>query len=375
MLQVASGEGPIDSSGSRWPEIKISFGNGRSNFQNELRLRDGRAAFDAPVGAEVHYEIVNDSLMGYWFPRGTVTVKAGDGEQRVEIKAVPAGAIMGRLIEADGKACEGTFAAWEVLEQSSNLRGLPKGLQYPGVAGNGFYISPLPLGVTFVVYAFRGGALVPSEPIRLDEANPARHIEIRLPPEAYATGRVVGPEGRPVPKPPASIVYNFPAVADPFRPIGSNSKDDGTFFFYSLLSGKDYSVLLDFRRDYIPTKAPLKLDGTPTEIRVERGKHLEGQVVDASTGRAIPGVELFATIDEPVDAKKVQRFDSEAVTNDDGRFRFSNLPDQTVELNDRSGLKWESPTSRETQPDKSPPIVIRATLPSWSQLKPAAPRK
>jgi hypothetical protein len=45
--------------------------------------------------------------------------------------------------------------------------------------------------------------------------------------------------------------------------------------------------------------------------------------------------------------------------------RFSNLSDEAWQLNDRTGLRCIAGTPRIFSPDQSPPIEIRATLPSW----------
>ena len=128
---------------------------------------------------------------------------------------------------------------------------------------------------------------------------------------------------------------------------------DGRFQFDDLAADRGgYAVKLDFRKDFQPVKAPLRSGVAPVEIRVERGSRLAGRVVEASTGRPIPGVKMYAMTHTPGVPASYRRFDPESLTDEDGRFRFSNLPDAQVELNDGDGLKWESPTSRRPAPTK-----------------------
>ncbi len=65
-------------------------------------------------------------------------------------------------------------------------------------------------------------------------------------------------------------------------------------------------------------------------------------------------------------------FEAEAKTDQNGRFRFSSLPVDTLQLNDRDGLRWELDKRENIVPDQNASIEIRATLPDWSQLKPVA---
>ncbi len=369
VLQIVSAEGEISASGS----IRINYKQGDVDLDRKVELRDGRAGFDAPVGCRVSYRI--DSLTGYWFPSGDLAVDSGDGEQAVELRAVAAGAIVGRVLSADGAPI--------VENVSLNCKAVanPPGLeqQYLHVnnvsvdADGRFFISPLPLGGTYAVVASRGHAPQASDTIRLDDAAPTREVEIRLPRTAASSGRVLSPDGLPLRDAPVSLALDNPIVGTSWGPPVLTDHD-GRFQFDDLAADRDgYAVKLDFRKDFQPVKAPLRPGGAPVEIQVERGGRLEGRVVEASSGRPIPGVAMYAMTHTPGAPTSYRRFEPESVTDQDGRFRFSNLPDQPVELNDGDGLQWESPTTREARPGKTPPILIRATLPTWSQLKPMAP--
>jgi beta-lactamase regulating signal transducer with metallopeptidase domain len=369
-LRLISTEGAIRSQGA----LRIVDQLADSITDRKVELRDGYTEFDAPVGGRVSYQV--ESMAGYWFPSGDLTVEPGEGKQIVEIKTVPAGAITGRVLNLDGSpTVEGVSLSCKALEKPPSLRDQSLHVDNVRVDADGrFFVSPLPLGGVYVVVATRGRAPQASDSIRLDEAKPTDQVEIRLPRTTLATGRVLDPDGRPLRDAPVSLVLEDPLVGTSWNPPILTDKD-GRFRFDDLAADRDgYVVRLKFRKDYQPVRATLQSGGAPIEIQVERGRRLEGQVVEASTGRPIPGVEMFAMTYTPGDPKSVRRFDPESVTDEEGRFRFSNLPDGTIQLNDGSGLKWESPTSREVRSDSSPPIVVRATLPSWSQLKPS-PKK
>src|SRR5690606_31963529 len=81
---------------------------------------------------------------------------------------------------------------------------------------------------------------------------------------------------------------------------------------------------------YVPTVPDqLRKDGQPLVIRAERGRTIEGVLLDQA-GRPVLGVELYATIAEPED--RHVRCEAERLTDKDGRFRFSNLPDAVMRI-------------------------------------------
>ena len=359
VLNVISAGGLIPGSGS----IRFNFNQGDAAFHRELGLRNGRAAFSAPVGSQVSYQIV--SLAGYWIPTGRLTVESGEGEQSVEVQAVAAGAIAGRVLQFDGAPIvENVSLNCKAVTKPPGLEQQYLHVNNVSVGADGrFFISPLPLGGTYVVVAGRGHAPRASDPIRLDGDKPTSEVEIRLPRTTRASGRVLGPDGRPLPRRfPLRLYLKIrswePVGGRPCTPTttaGFNSttwRRTGRATPSGWISGRTSS----------PSRRLLRPGRRPVEIQVERGRRLEGRVLEASTGRAIPGVNMYAMTHTPGVPTSYRRFDPESVTDEDGRFRFSNLPDQPVELNDGDGLKWESPTSRQAQPDKSPPILIRAEL-------------
>ncbi len=343
----------------------------------DLAIENGRATLDAPAPGTVMYDHV--AMPGYWFPdRYDVEVQPGEGEQIVENAAMPAGAIVGRVLGPDGRPSLG-----EVSLSCHTIEPPParKGPEFPRFSLNNlradaegrFFVSPVPIGGVYAISASQSHNVQVSPPIRLDDAHPTHTTELRLATPATATGRVLDAEGRPIAGMPVTLRLDHPIAGTTWSPP-VRTGDDGGFRFDGLsreLEG--YQAFVDARVGYQPAEAPLHPGGASTEIRLERGHVIEGRVLDAKTGWPIPGVEVYAQRERFVQGQRFG-FEAEAKTDDQGRFRFSNLPDGRWKLGDRSGLQRQSPRHDHVfEVDTGVPVEIRATLPSWSDLKPRPP--
>jgi hypothetical protein len=208
---------------------------------------------------------------------------------------------------------------------------------------------------------------------RLDGSKPTERVTIRMARDAVAEGRVVGPDGRPLAGVPVKLELVHPTAGQGWLPP-TRTDEDGRFRFDDLSAELDsYRAIVEATDGYQPGEAALRPGGPPVEIRLERGHVIEGRVLDAKTGWPIPGVSVYAQRPEWI-AEQRNSYEAPGKTDVQGRFRFSNLPEGSWTLNDRNGLEWVSP--HKTHPfgvDGPEPIEIRATLPSWSNLKPQAP--
>ncbi len=356
VLHVATPDGGVPSSGSLYVSAPLLN-------DPVVPLDKGRAVFDAPVSARVSYSL--RSMVGYWFKGGDAEIVPGDGEQVIDIPAVPAGAIAGQVVDADGKPVTGG-----VDISCATVEAVP-GLQPEMTSRNNlhvdawgrFFVSPLPLGGAYAVIAARGHSPQVSPAVRLDGSKPTERITIKLARIAAAEVRVVGPDGRPLAGVPLELELVHPIARSRWSPA-TRTDGDGRLRFDDLSPELDgYRAIVVVPRGYQAADARLRPGGPPVEIRLERGHVIEGRVVDAATGRPIPGIAVF--VQRPVWKQGEQTyFDAEAKTDDQGRFRFSNLPDGSWQLSDHNGLEWESPHRTHLFGVDGPePIEIRATRP------------
>ena len=342
-----------------------------------IAIENGRATLDAPAPGTVMYDLI--AMPGYWFPdRYDVEVRPGEGEQIVEIAAMPAGALVGRVLGPDGRPSLGdVYLSCRTIEPPP-ARKDPQFPRFhrdniPADAEGRFFVSPVPIGGVYAVSASQGHNVQVSPPIRLDDAHPTRKTELKLAPTATAAGRVLNADGRPIPGMPVTLRLDHPIVGTTWSPP-VRSGDDGGFRFDGLSREMEgYQAFVNTGVGYQPAEAPLHPGGPPTEIRLERGHVIEGRILDARTGWPIPGVEVYALRERFVQGQRYG-FEAEAKTDDQGRFRFSDLPEGRWQLGDRNGLQRISPRHDHVfDVDTGVPIEIRATLPTWSGLKPRPP--
>jgi len=338
----------------------------------DLPLKGGEVSLELRTSGRVNYQ--SGGVLGYWFKEDSVEVPAGDWPLLVEVKAVPAGAIVGRVLDSDGTpAVEGVSLGASSAEMPPEWKGPSFGLNNVPVDSEGrFFLGQLPIGGTYVVVAGRGHNRQVSGPVRLDGSKATERIELRLAKVAAAGGRVVGPDGKPVAGVEVTLKFDMKHADTRWGPPTPTGRD-GRFSFDDLnpTQGR-YGVSIDARRDDQPAEAGLTPGGPPVEVRLERGHVVAGRVVEAKSGRPIPGVEVYATRRE-FKAGARFAFEAEAKTDERGRFRFSNLPAAPLQLNDRDGLKWEADSVRSVVPDRPGSVEVRATLPGWSTLKPVDP--
>ena len=369
VLRVTTPDGAIAPSGSIYVYAGGSAG-GQPLFNQEMSLQGGQAAIDAPVPGRVSYQ--SRSMVGYWFKDGDVEVEPGEGETVVDIPAVPAGAIAGQVLDHNGSpVASGVDISCRTVESAPGLQREVFIRDNIRVDASGrFFVSPLPLGGSYAVIASRGHNRQVSPTVRLDESKVTERVTLKFGRNAVAEVRVVGPDGRPLAGMPVGLELVHPTAGGGWAPPSPTDRD-GRFRFDDLSPDLDgYRAIVEAAKNYQPAQADLRPDGPPIQIRLERGHVITGRVLDAKTGWPIPGLTIYA-YRPVVIAGTRNAFEAEAKTDEQGRFRFSNLPKGSWQLNDRDGLEWASPNkSRAFGVDGPEPIEIQASLPSWSRLKP-----
>jgi len=118
-----------------------------------------------------------------------------------------------------------------------------------------------------------------------------------------------------------------------------------------------------FHSDYVPIRVPLHF-ASENEIRLDAGHVLTGQVLDES-GKPVPGIEVYAMrSDLDLTPGAINAFEAEAVTDAEGRFRFSNLPDDRLDIHARQLVNERTVT---VQAGESDEITLHGQVPTWFQ--------
>lgn len=333
-----------------------------------VEIQEGRGSFSALASDAFRYD--SSAMPGWWTAPGRIVGPAPFGDERMaDVRIFASGSISGRIVDADGRPVgEGAKVhpefdpSWLASNPPSDWANQPT----PGLttdAEGRFTIPAWPLNVTCRLAVERGKFVVLADPVRPDAGIPRPEVEIRVPRLASAQARLLDPDGRPIPDAAVTLTLNRSGPDARQWPVGRTDAD-GLIRLDDLAEGEEhYALTASFPKDFRPLTVPIKPGGPPLEVRAERGRSLEVRVVEAVTGWPVPGVQLCA---QGPDGLTVQ---ADAPTDDDGRYRFSALPQGEVRLSDAHLLTWESPQSPTVAAGESGPILIRVT-----QLREQGPR-
>ena len=338
-------------------------------------LEKGEVKIEAYAPGHLYYQ--PKGLLGYWFQEASIRIDPGTEPIALDVPVLPAGAITGQVLKSDGSpATDNIYVGVQgVLQHENTTTSGGFGADNIKVSADGkFFITPLPLNGSFTVCASSGYNLQLSEPITLDDAKPMANITLRLPRTTGAEGVVLDPEGKPA----ASLPFEI-GFSDPLRNynrgwsggLGFNTDKQGRFYIDGLsVDVGQYSLEFNPRRDYRPLSVSLPRDGKPISVQLLRGYVIEGQVLEDKTGWPVPGVELYALASDLSTDHPIR--EAEKLTDSRGRFRFSNLENQTYRINIRNGPVLESRFNPEWKPGDGF-ITFRVSLPEGGKLKPRQP--
>ena len=340
-----------------------------------LPVENGEVRLDVPVPWRLQCD--PGGLVGYWFR--TLTVKSDDGAGGplvVTIPVVPAGALYGRVLNADGSNATDASVTVVVVKkprsvedtflQVSNVRIVPPGAR--------FRAGPLPLGGTYCLVAQSGDSYAVSDRFVLDETQSDREVELRFVEGVTVPVTVLDPDGRPARGMQVGLHYSTP-YKHGFGGGGRHYTDSSGQVRFEHVNPDvpgGYDIQLPIRRRYLPVRVDVKPDGRPIEIRLEKGLTLSGVVIDDATGYPVPEAEVLAFRTEARRGRTF-RFCAETGTDAQGRFRFSNLEPGTYrilvaglrQVGVQNGVLVEAGQNEE--------VTTRVIIPEWSNLKPRKP--
>jgi beta-lactamase regulating signal transducer with metallopeptidase domain len=339
--------------------------------QFDKALSNGEVRVDVPTDCLVFFDA--KSVNGYWFPYQSIKIPPGEGPLSVTLEALPAGAIVGQVFNVDGTpASRWVNLFYQSAEPSTTGTRVFGQFQFQDRPDSRFFLGPLPLGRTYVLTATQGNNQVASPPIKLDGRAGTVKVDLRFAATAEASGRVAAPDGRPLAGIDVHLELENPSAIN-FMDTPTTTDRDGRFRFSGLNSGVGpYYVRAAPRRDYQPAQATVVPGGAPAEIKLERGRIIEGRVLDAVTGWPIPGVDLSARLTK-LESGVVWAYKVEAKTDADGRFRFSNLTAKPMTISVEEGRFRERGGDTTIDANSVEPIEFRVTLGENSVLRPRRP--
>ncbi len=275
-----------------------------------------------------------DGTVGYWFQEVSERYDAGDGPIVVDVDAVPAGAIVGKVFDHDGQPAQGLLVSVFEVEASpmkpDGWLGVdPKNGASPTDGINRFVASPLPLEGTYRILVHRGYATILSDPISLTAANPTAEIRMVLPEGMTVRGRILTPEGEPFDD--VLWGFSFSTLQHGWSNMPQAEAPGGVLEIHHFNPAAEgtYTIRLVPQHTYRAQDIPIIDPFTPLDIRLQPGLRLEGTVTDMETGEPVSGVDITA---RPLSLDH-SHAEVSAASDADGAFAFTNLAPGEYYLN------------------------------------------
>jgi beta-lactamase regulating signal transducer with metallopeptidase domain/uncharacterized GH25 family protein len=340
------------------------------------KIIDNQVSFQATVPCEFSYKLAPERKvpLGYWFEDSDrFKVPAGQEPLVVHVPVYPAGAIYGQILRPDGtvankaKASLVTVKRPDVMKSGFNLAGLLSDKTTLGT----YNATPLPLGGTYAIMAYEGYAFAMTKPFTVDEATPMIEADLQLPKGVTVTGRLLDPDGKPA----FSTVSLHVSVKRGKASSGLGGVDtkpdkDGRFVFENVNPGPGGSceVYVYGQTGFRPAKQEIKDLRKPVIIQLERGRRVTGTVMDQATGKAAPGLEVYAQSAKNVRGdydSKWELLEADAKTNTQGQFEFSNMGSGFYRLGVRGADLVNTKQAVVVTGGQKEAATLSVTLPSW----------
>ena len=348
--------------------IRGNFDGTPIDSYDVYRVSNGAVGLDVPVPGRFACE--PGDIVGWYFDTAYPDVEPGKGPLKVTIPVRPAGAVMGRIVAPARYRREGgtVFPSVSVLVKSDDDEYEEIEASIDGECR--YFATPIPLGVRCVLKLTYRNYLCVTQRFELDHAEPLREIDLNLPKPVTARARVTYADGRPAANVPVRLHWEHSGedaewLSEEFWGAG-NTDENGRIAVPNLNPDcPQYYLAVNPTRIWQPTRAKLRTDGVETHIRLKRGRELSVTLLDGKTGRPVPGEVISAHIHPaPETWLRHTYFRAETSTDQDGKCRFSNLPEGTVrlvlpEMHPPKETDWDVDVTREKE------VVIRGVEYPW----------
>ena len=341
-VRFVEGETTVRPGGSIGVQMEIVNEAGNLVFGGPQPIADGVVRFRIRTPGTLH--LVPDGCLGYWFAEVDLPVPEGSEPFVAEVPVLPAGAVRVKVLSPAkrGKATPEIGAGIQ-FQVSTPTGERSFSIHRRARTGDEVALSPIPLDVPCLVSASQEYRRVFSPEFRLEGDAPVRGLTLALQSAVDATIRVESSDGSAISRVPLEVHHepespkrNGSRRLSPGGMSWSNNQlmtdRDGQATLVGLAAGEGgYTVIAKPTRDWQPVRTAIRTDGSATTLTLQPGNVLVGKVVDEKTGQGVPGIEVQARLARPKPGEPME-FVAESPTDDDGNFRFSNLPGDAVKL-------------------------------------------
>jgi beta-lactamase regulating signal transducer with metallopeptidase domain len=359
---------PVAPGGFVTAQMEVVDSRGRSRFGDALPIVDGVVRLRMKTPGTLR--LIPEGCLGYWFRDVDMKVPEGDDVFQTQIDVVPAGAIRVKVVAPE------KLLKRDGLPSASVQFRHPEGdfirmFSRNSVSANEVVLSPVPLDVACLASVTQGFRIVHAPIVTLDGAEPVQDLSVALPKAINAVVRVESADGKPlahvlievkyepVPLPRGAVSRDLSPGANTWGGDRQTDRKGETILAGMPENGTDYTVIAEPKKDWQPARADVRTDGGVTILKLERGLVIEGRVIDKKTGRPVPGLEVRARLaDRPLGGPR--QYLTEAPTDANGNFRFSNLPNRTVKL-----IVWGTsfPVEPVVEPGQAELVILEVAVP------------
>jgi len=351
------------------PQGKLQFNTTRSipgeetqhGYEN-VTLVNGGVKIQLPVPCEIRMN--NNQLIGFTMSDSEfkTQIPAGEDKYIVEIPVDAAGAVRGIILNADGTPATGVNVTVSTVLTKRTLTSLNERSTSIGVQANAageFFISPIPFGAKCSLKACREKfyLLGPEFTMSEQHALPDYKLQFNMPVSAGV--RVLDPQGNPLRGVPVIIRCEHPRINTTWSP-SETTNAHGEIHFQEINPDmiSSYQAIITPTKDYRNKVVPFEA-GQTVDVTLEPGLFLEGTLMHKS-GRPATGQKLTAQAGKYINYDQ-NRYSAESVTDSLGKFRFSNLPDEDVQIRIEYGSQKGGAANQKYQPtseNQITPITI-----------------
>ncbi|MCL2330795.1 MAG: carboxypeptidase-like regulatory domain-containing protein [Phycisphaerae bacterium] len=328
---------PTDGGPAPTGTVVLNAQGGDVHRGDQLEIEDGMIAIDAFVGGYVSCH-ANTMVGGSFKEQRIENLAAGEEPFVVEVPVTPAGAIIGTIVDEDGKP----ITQQNISVSASTVKPAPGEFEAGLIGSNTrvdpatgrFMITPVPLGGTYCARADIDKHIVLSQPIKVDTTRPTVTVELKKAKGIDTQVQVVDPSGKPIAGIPVHFGYGVYRNSYSYSDILTD--ETGSMWFRNLNpdSRISYFVSIPSKQTYCAlSQVPLQL-GKPNRIQLQPGLTLTGRVIDQD-GQPIAEAKVHAY--EP---NSYVGYEAEAPTDEQGRFQLSNLPSGTFRIGANVPDSW-----------------------------------
>jgi carboxypeptidase family protein len=299
--------------------------------------------------------------VGYWFERGSFPVTAGRRPLEHDVPVIAAGAIRGRILNADGTLAKRMSGINVGVFSVEDPAGGPVAANQVSMANiymedaDACFISPLPLGGLYRLNVSRLYEIAFSEPIRVDGQNPRPTVEVQFSPARKVVAQVLGPAGQPLADADVFLEIRAPYYSTRYSEP-HHADRDGRVALTLSTGMADYWLVVTPGAGFQRTEVGVPPEGTTVEVRPKPAFVIEGRVIDSKTGEPLAGVELVADSTDPKMPSAPWYKQVKPVTDADGRFRFDTLAEGSYRVHPYGAVSFREPVIAHTGDS----IVLRA---------------